>query len=331
VLRRAVGALRHRLGTVGLLLLLVPALLLTALRLTGPAWGPAILATAFVPYALPLYAAALVLGGLSHARRRSRRLLAPVALALAGLGLHGWWVAPYWLGANPPAVRDAEPLVVVSANLLEGRGDALGLVELAGHEAADLLVVAEITPGALRRMERAGLAEVLPHRIGAPDAGDPVAGTMVFSRVALSEPRRLRTTYGSWQVDVGGPGGWRLLAVHPVAPVDAEGWRRDHATVLRAARRSEADLVVGDLNATLDHEPLRRLAAAGYRDAVELVNGGFQPTWPDQGRYRPLGLLPPLVQIDHVLLGRDLAALSARTVSLGGSDHRAVVAELAPQ
>ncbi|WP_435742529.1 endonuclease/exonuclease/phosphatase family protein [Nocardioides sp. SYSU DS0663] len=330
-MRRLGWWLRDHLAAVVLAVLLVPALLLTAARLVDVAWGPAVLATAFAPYALPLYAAALVVAGLVHLRAHRRTLLLPVVLGLAGVALHGWWVAPYWLGGQSPASRDADSLVVVTANLYHGEGDALGLVELASHESADLVVVTEMSVEALGRMRDAGLDEVLPYSAGAPDPDDPAAGTVVFSRVPLSEPRRLDTVLGSWQVDVGGPGGWRLLGVHASTPLLPDDWRRDHRVIRRAALRAEADLVVGDLNATLDHAPLRLLVEDGYRDAFEAANAGFHPTWPDNGLAPVLGFLRPLVPIDHVLLGGDLAARSARTVALGGTDHRAVVAELAPQ
>ena len=45
----------------------------------------------------------------------------------------------------------------------------------------------------------------------------------------------------------------RSSAVHPVAPVAPAGWRADHAVVLAAAEEDDADLVVGDMNATPDH------------------------------------------------------------------------------
>ena len=39
--------------------------------------------------------------------------------------------------------------------------------------------------------------------------------------------------------------------------------------------------------------------------------------------------LPPLAQIDHVLVGPSMAAVGMHTVDLPGSDHRGVVAEVA--
>jgi endonuclease/exonuclease/phosphatase family metal-dependent hydrolase len=121
-----------------------------------------------------------------------------------------------------------------------------------------------------------------------------------------------------------------VLAVHPTAPTDPEQWRADHAAVLAAAEASDPDLVVGDFNATLDHPPMRALADHGWRSVEELANEGWQPTWPSNGLVSPFGLpLPSLVQIDHVLVGPRLAALSTHTVEIPGTDHRAVVAEVA--
>ena len=100
--------------------------------------------------------------------------------------------------------------------------------------------------------------------------------------------------------------------------------------MLAAAVASDADLVVGDLNATTDHAPMRRLADAGFRSATELANEGWQPTWPAHGRTSLLGIpLPHLVQIDHVLLGPSLAAVGTHTLDIPGTDHRALVAEVA--
>ena len=102
------------------------------------------------------------------------------------------------------------------------------------------------------------------------------------------------------------------------------------ASLLAAARDHEADLVLGDFNATEDHAPMRSLAAAGYRDVGELANQGWQPTWPASDRWAVLpGIAFPLAPIDHVLVGPRLAAIGQHTVAVPGSDHRAVVAVVA--
>ena len=62
------------------------------------------------------------------------------------------------------------------------------------------------------------------------------------------------------------------------------------------------------MNATPDHDVMRELDDAGYRDAGEVSNEGWQPTWP-ANHVGILPLLPPLVRIDHVLIGDSMASL----------------------
>ena len=82
------------------------------------------------------------------------------------------------------------------------------------------------------------------------------------------------------------------------------------------------------MNATPDHDVMRRLDDAGYRDAGEVSNEGWQPTWP-ANHVGILPLLPPLVRIDHVMIGDSMASLGTHTVDIEGTDHLALVATVA--
>ncbi|WP_205474885.1 endonuclease/exonuclease/phosphatase family protein [Nocardioides sp. SYSU D00038] len=311
--------------------LFVPALLLTGTRLvaevTGTDVGTVVRLQSFAPLGLPLYAVLglLLAGPALRGRARRRWWRAGLAAAAGGLALHAWWWSPQVLGETPEPAPGAERVVVMSANLLAGSGDATALVEEARRRGAALLVVQEITDSSLAAMDAAGVADLLPHRVGEPARDHDVAGTMIFSRTAMTDLERLPTRFGSYSVSVGG---LTLLGVHPVAPVDGAEWRTDQETVRAAAVAADADLVVGDLNATNDHEPLQALHDDGFRDAAELANAGWQPTWPANH----LGIvpaLPPVVAIDHVLLGPRLTALDTDTVVLAGTDHKALVATVA--
>lgn len=309
--------------------LLAAALPLTTARLLEPDGVRWVQLEAFTPLALVAYAVLLgaALVGLFRRRGRAGAPLLLAGLALACLGLHAWWFAPLLVGANPPAADGAATLTVMTANLTRGEGDGVGLVQAASEAGVDLLVVEEITPAALARMQKAGLNDLLPHRVGQPEEG--VRGTMVFARAPLGRPTPVPTAFASWAVRVGD---LRLLAVHPHSPVDDALWRRDHAAIRTAIAAHPPDLVVGDFNATPDHAPMRALADAGYRDVAELANEGWQPTWPAHGRYRVLGIpLPRFAAIDHVLVGERLAALGSSTVDLAGTDHRPLLAEVARQ
>jgi endonuclease/exonuclease/phosphatase (EEP) superfamily protein YafD len=313
-----------------LLGLLLPAALITYARWAQPDGERWLQLVAFTPLALPAYAAALVLVMIRvvFPGKGLRLVWLLVALVLLlPIGLHAWWYAPQVAGANPPPAEGAEPLTVMTANSLGGKVDALALVEAASSADADLLVVQEITPGEVETLESGGLADVWPYRAGEPREG--LYGTMVFSRFELGRATRVDTEMDSWEVVVTTPEtDLRLLAVHAWPPTRAALWRADHLAILAAAQ--EVDLIVGDFNATPDHRPMRALDDAGFRSAAELANEGWQPTWSTNASYLGVGL-PPTVQIDHVLISDRLAALSTRAFDLDGSDHRAVVAQIALQ
>jgi endonuclease/exonuclease/phosphatase (EEP) superfamily protein YafD len=305
--------------------LLVPALALTFARLVEPTRTFWLLAEAFTPLAILLYGAAAALLGVRLVWSRRSWTWVAAGGALAGLVLHCWWFAPQLTGANPPPAAGAEPLVVMTANIAQEDGDAIELVRIAGEQRVDLLVVEEITAADLADMERSGIGDLLPYRVGRPE--DDGAGTMVFSRTPLGHAERTDTSAEGWVVTMGD---LTVVAAHPQAPTLPDVWRDDHAALLAAVRDHEPDLVVGDLNATVDHAPLRALADAGYRDVGELANEGWQPTWPASDRWAVLpGVAFPLAQIDHVLVGPRLAALGMHTVAIPGSDHRAVLARVA--
>jgi endonuclease/exonuclease/phosphatase (EEP) superfamily protein YafD len=306
--------------------LAIPALTLTVVRLVDSDVGSMVRVESFTPVGLPLYAALLVLMALGALRGPARiryQRGAGALVALVGLLLHGWWFAPQVTGDNPAPAAGAQRITVMTANLFEGKGDAQDVVDAVRSDHVDILVLEEITPDALARLDAAGLAALLPNRAGEPRPD--VAGTMVFSDEQLGEPALLATLFDSYRVQVGS---LTLLAVHPTAPTLPQAWRRDHDVIRDEAVDKDADLIVGDMNATPDHEVIRALADAGFRDAGELANDGWQPTWP-ANHVGIFPLLPPLVRIDHVLLADSLASLGTHTVDIDGSDHLGLVATVA--
>ena len=119
----------------------------------------------------------------------------------------------------------------MNANLYEGRADAQEVVDAVRDNHVDILVLEEITPDLLAQMDAAGLAELLPDRVGEPDY--MVAGTMILANQPLTDHVRLRTTFQGWEAKYGA---LTVLGVHPVAPVDPAGWRADHAAILGRPR-----------------------------------------------------------------------------------------------
>lgn len=302
----------------------VPALTLTVARILDSDNGAMIRIQAFTPLAIPVYAVLVVWLGVGAAVQHGRLPHAAAAvLALALLGVHVWWFAPQVVGSNPAPAEGAQPITVMNANLYEGHGSAQDVVDAVRDHHVNLLVLEEITPQLLEQMDGLGLVDLLPDRVGEPDY--MVAGTMILADQPLTGHVRLRTTFQGWEATYDG---LTVLGVHPVAPVDPAGWRADHAAILEQAEADHADLVVGDMNATADHQPMRALDDAGFRDAGELSNEGWQPTWP-ANHVGVFPLLPPVVRIDHVLVGEDLASLGTRTVDIAGTDHYGLIATVA--
>ncbi len=60
----------------------------------------------------------------------------------------------------------------------------------------------------------------------------------------------------------------------------------------------------------------------GYHDAAEQAGAGHTRTYPSDASY------PPLIAIDHVLTF-DAVATSAKTLTVPGSDHRALLTTIA--
>jgi len=309
-------------------LLLTPALALTVLRVSDPHLSLLIRAQSLAPYAILPYA--LALGLLAGWAVRHRRQAWVVLVPLLGLALHVYWLAPLYVGATPAPAAGAMPWVVMTVNLESTHLDALPVVDAVRQHDVDVLVLEDATPEALAAMDHAGLSELLPHHVSAPGSADH--GIVVLSRTGVGDASAPDSSGSVLMVTIATTDGpLRLQAVHPEQPTHAATWRADHDELLAVARSEHPALIVGDFNATLDQAPIRRLEDEGYRSATELANQGWQPTWPANGLYRALHLMPmpPLVQIDQVMLGPGLTATGTSTVAVAGTDHRALLATLA--
>ena len=254
------------------------------------------------------------------------------ATAVAGAALTaavGPRAVPY---RQPPAAGPV--LRVLTANLLVGRAGAEAVVELVCRKHADVLFVQELTDEAEARLKRAGLCDLLPHRVTQqrpkgtrvsiyarhPLRGEPLAAPVSAARCTA----RLDLPSGQFV---------ELACVHampprpPWSPSAAARWRSQLSAL--PAPGDGLRILAGDFNATLDHAQFRRLLRRGYVDAASQVGHGLSLTWgPRPGR----GLA--LLAIDHVLIDRRCAVVTTSAHRLAGTDHRALYAELqlpAPQ
>lgn len=281
-------------------------------------------------------AVVLAVVALGVARRRRRGALAPLVLLLVAVGT-GAQIAPRAVPSGEPQPSGGQPVTVVTANVLLSRVRPAAIVGLVRRTDADVVALPEANARTARRYAQALRAAGGEEWRTWSDRGhaddDPSAGpTSILVRAVLgperlTEPRAPAGAHGGVRIRLtrgaGGPAGTVIAAVHPRPPYPAATqaeWRGD-LLALRPLCAS-ADVIAGDLNATLDHSPLRQVLGAGCVDSGAETGQGLRATW----RGGPLGWLRPT--IDHVLTGPDHLATESGVVAIPGSDHRAVWARI---
>jgi endonuclease/exonuclease/phosphatase (EEP) superfamily protein YafD len=254
-------------------------------------------------------------------RRRGAAALAALAAVVLAIA-----VAPRALGGPSAPEGDAGPtLRVLTANMHFGGGSATDLVALVRSTHADVLAVEELTPDLVRRLNAAGIGELMPRFVLESQNGG--GGTGLYSRLPLTQtvsPLGTLSKMAAARVRVRGAGEVDVLAVHTAPPT--RGRMPVWADNLRALPDATPDgplrILPGDFNATLDHAELRRLLDTGYDDAAAVVGKGLKATWPAHRR------IPPPVTIDHVLVDNRIGVRALSVHPIDNTDHRAVFAEL---
>lgn len=263
------------------------------------------------------------------------RIATPAIVLVAGLGAFVQTLPrTFDRGVNAPA--GAVTLTVATANTLAGSADVEEIVRLIRERRVDVVALPEThRPRAaeiVRALEQAGTGDwdaFTDAAGGSVDVPTPTP-TSLLARERLGAmpepvPSAGRRAFGQVRVRLGGvPGRPLVAAVHPQPPLlrrSTDPWRRDLKALKPLCERGDV-IVAGDLNATVDHSPLRRLLGAGCESAAVRTGHGVQATWTGG----PLGTVRP--QIDHVLSTAPWRAADAGVVGVTGSDHRAVWARL---
>ena len=280
---------------------------------------------------IPLVAVAGLVFALAS-RRKALSILG-VVLVMATIAIQVKW---YYFG-KPTRAEDYVELRVLSSNLRKGRADAAEFVALA-RSGADVITVAELTPEAVQRFDDAGIAATFPYSLLNPFPLGPQSsgGVGIWSRFPLtpvSAPRHRNVTMPAAWVKLPQLDFEPLVAsVHIMSPVagdenSVDDWRYGMAGAkakldnYATAAGPAAVIIGGDYNSTPDMRQFRDLLTDGYQDAVEQTGAGFAPT------FKADGWLPPVITIDHILT-RNAVASAIRTVTMKGSDHRALIATI---
>lgn len=238
-------------------------------------------------------------------------------------------------GRQPLPLPAGEPmLTVMSYNVNYGlAGDAAGEQAIRAGD-ADVVVLQETTAGWERAL-RSGLKDRYPHMAFHHCCG--AGGLAILSRYPVEErdylPRVGDGWFPAWRVVVASPlGPIQILAVHLRPPLSEGGSVVTGYFTTPKVRRAEIEafaasldgalptLVMGDFNEEADGSAIQFLAGRGWKSALP----EFHPDADTWGWQTSLGKVHS--QLDHIVYDPRLAALDARVIAAGNSDHRPVVA-----
>jgi endonuclease/exonuclease/phosphatase (EEP) superfamily protein YafD len=316
------------------LLAVLPVLLMSVVRAIPADWPVlAVQLLSFTPWLAVPAALATILAVVGRSRWL---LLSAGALLLCQI----FWLFPLD-AARPGAAAGAAvsggatvELTAMNINSEFGQADAARIVQLVKDNGVDLLTVQEHSQALEDRLNAEGLDRLLPHRISDPT--DDGAGSAVYSSYPLElvgllpdTPFRMPTVRLTARAG-GSAAVLEVTNVHAMPPVDArvDQWRSDLAAVGRLAERPGKRLLIGDFNATYDHEEFRALLGAAP-DGAELVDVGMAsgsrlvPTWPMEGPRLPG------IAIDHLVTTPQVGSTGYQVQRVPGTDHAAVLATLA--
>ncbi|MEV6601897.1 endonuclease/exonuclease/phosphatase family protein [Actinoplanes sp. NPDC051346] len=302
-------------------LLVLPGAVWAVLRVGGWERGLLVQLFAFTPY-VAAWSVVPVVAALA-----TRRWLAAAVAALTFVLLAAM-VLPRAFADGDRGPQTGVKMRVMTSNMLFGGADAAQIVRFVRDNDVAVLALQEFSPTAQTRLAEAGLGQLLPYSSLGAEFG--AGGSGLYSRFPITSPDVrvnggfFNQAYGTIQPPGAAP--LTVESAHPLAPFSVDvvdRWRADLEAEPRAEPKGMPRILLGDFNATLDHQPLRELIDSGYRDAADATGNGLIGTW---GPYD--GDLIPPVTIDHVLVDNRLGVTDADVHDIDGSDHRAIIAEV---
>ncbi|WP_051866152.1 endonuclease/exonuclease/phosphatase family protein [Streptosporangium roseum] len=267
----------------------------------------------------PYVAASSLLPVVLAALARNRAVTAVALVTAAALGSS---VLPRAIGSSETA---GTPLRVLTLNMLFGGAEPETVTALVRRLRPDVLSTQELTPEMVEKLDAAGLRELLPHRLLAPEPG--ASGSGLYARYPLEPLEGMFRPVGhnmpAATITLPGVKPVEIVDVHPYAPMEEH--IREWTTALEAFPPAVPDrirILAGDFNASLDHAAMRRFLSRGYADSADRAGLGLTPTWPANKR------IPPLITIDHVVVDQRVQVNEVSVHTVPGTDHRAVFADL---
>ncbi len=251
-----------------------------------------------------------------YAKPRWLAAIAVLVVLLNGLLIYPWFAAPKPSGTGPRDIR------VLHANVLYANTDYTRIVRLVQSQSPDVFVLQEMTSASIRGV--AALKPLFPYQYHIWSKGPChiLVGSRTPIRVdsSLARPERvisLKTSIRGNEM--------AMLTAHPQTPILPASFsdrNEQLAFISQKARRQRLPAVlVGDFNVSVFSPVYRRLFESPGLTACRL-GFGLQPTWP---RYLPFMFIP----IDQAFVNNGFRTVNFQTLAQDGSDHKAVVVDLA--
>lgn len=225
---------------------------------------------------------------------------------------------------------------VMTLNTKNGLADVGEIVRVVREEHVEVLALQETNAGFLQRLSAAGIADVLPYEVAAQPSGKDNGGMNVL----FSAAKPVSSTTNLIEIEASSiPSACVRMAhrtvcfgsVHPFSPRPKNQglWNSGLDSIAKLQSNARLFVLMGDFNSTWDHASFRFLLGSRFVDSGEQNGSWFHMTYPSNvtlfgGKVK----VPPLVEIDHIVHDKSVAVGDLETVTINGSDHRALLGTL---
>lgn len=232
--------------------------------------------------------------------------------------------------------QSGKPIHAMTLNCRYGRANAADIVRLVREQHIDVLALEELTDELVERLSHAGLDTLLPYcQQGAQHADDnggfnaiwsrtkPMARTATFLNIHAADVPAVSIGVDAQDTSDGSTArAVTVAAAHTKSPMrGCREWSYGVRALDAIATSPEPVVVLGDLNACLDHRCLRDVLATGVHDASLDVAHGPTLTYPSWVPW-------PRIELDHALANSGVVFHSAQAITVRDTDHRALLVTL---
>ncbi|MBW3080224.1 endonuclease/exonuclease/phosphatase family protein [Bifidobacterium saguinibicoloris] len=235
--------------------------------------------------------------------------------------------------ARETSLEAPSQLRLMTLNCRFGRADAADIVRQARERDVDVLALEEVSESLVARLDEAGIARLLPYRqSGEPKTGDNGGFNILFLRhePAAGVPDVVDIPAADVPAVVLRMADGRtvtIAAAHTKSPM--RGCAQWSAGIIGLGELAKAEhigdrdiaVVMGDLNASLEHPSFRALLRSGFRDASLTQGRGPSLTFPSWTPW-------PRIELDHILATPGVTFHDVEPVRVAGTDHLALTATL---